>query len=445
MLVAVACSTPLPGQLLNPIAAWIAPIATLLAFSLIWLSTRGDIPTWLRQVQAHAPIWLRAPILRAVLITPLIIWGIGALASSLHYYFAPATYQNDAVTYLHRDAELVLQGQNPYTNSDVVWSATRRWPASLGTPLVRGRFGSCAICYPAAKTIRTVGVAEAWNPSQRGPEYDPATGHNYPAGSLLMVLPVVWAGAPFIIWLNCVATLVLGLLVVQRAPAPARLGIGLVLLCQTIAFSTNFDAICILFVLLAWHVMGRQRLSPLALGWACAVKQLAWFFVPFYLIETGRRYGWHVALRRGGLLTLAFLLPNLPFIVASPGAWVHSQLVPMTDPMFAVGLGIVAPALAGIWPLWPPIVYTLLEAAAWLGLMVYQARREAITSDGLLLALLPLFFARRSPINYFALLPVLALWLVADLLRRRAAQQPLVAAAPVVVETVAPVEVALGS
>ena len=92
----------------------------------------------------------------------------------------------------------------------------------------------------------------------------------------------------------------------------------------------------------------------------------------------------------------------------------------MRDPLFPGGIGIVAPAIGGLWPLWPPMVYAGLELGSWLGLIIWQARRREVTSDGLVLALIPLFFAWRSFGTYFALVPLLALWLIASRMRDRA-------------------------
>nr|MBA3824939.1 hypothetical protein [Ktedonobacterales bacterium] len=59
-----------------------------------------------------------------------------------------------------------------------------------------------------------------------------------------------------------------------------------------------------------------------------------------------------------------------------------------------------------------PLVWSLAEAAALVGVLIWQVRRRAATADGLLLAVVPLWFAWRSPMNYFAFLPALALVLI---------------------------------
>ena len=419
LLAALICSTQLPNLLLNPIASICAPLLVMGALAMLWLGTRPEMPPWTIRLWAALPRQLRSPMLRTIIVTPLILLGLSTLARSTYFYLDTAPYTADAIAYLHIDADAILHGKNPYTQQNSIWDAALRWPKESGTPMIRGKLAGCAICYPASAKLTTLMQDEAHNPAHRHGEYDPATAHNYPAGSLWMVLPIVWAGGVSIVWLNYLATFLMILLVLLRSTRSLRPVIIAGLLCATIAFSTNFDAISLVFVLAAWHWRDHRLMSPILLGWACAVKQIAWFFVPFYLIEVGRREGWRAAGIRGLWLGIVFIVPNLPFIIADPHAWVASQLVPMSDPMFPSGMGFVAPSLSGVIPLWPPIVYTALEFTAWVGLAFYQLRRKAITSDGLLLALMPLFFARRDLINYIALVPLIALWLVCDNAQRR--------------------------
>jgi hypothetical protein len=415
ILASLLCSTSQPDVPLNPIPAIIAPLLQALALGMLWWGTRERSPSWLMRAWNWAPDWCHAPLLRAALVTPLIVLGLNIGIRSTVYYIHPTQYLNDALVYIHMDAELLLRGQNPYTSQNAIWEAALRWPTGGATPMMYGYFGSCASCYPSDKKLEQRLQQEAQHPELRGPEFNPATAHNYPAGSFLAILPVVWAGGAFILWPNYLATIGIILLVWLHTPRKQWAALALALICACIiSFSTNFDALCLVFVLLAWHTRDRPRLSPLLFGWACATKQVAWFFIPFYLIESWRRYGPRATCYRAGWMVLAMALPNLPFLIANPYAFLSSLLIPMSAPMFPVGMGIVAPAIAGVWPVWPSLVYGMLEMCAWIGLAIYQARRREITSDGLLLAMMPLFLARRDPVNYVSVLPLFALWLWAD-------------------------------
>jgi hypothetical protein len=412
MQVAIACTPTLLGIQLSPAAALAAPLLMLAAFALLWwLSRSGTLAA------STTYIFHRRSLLWLVLLIPLVLWGGATWMLNINALWHARGYIMDALAYLHLDAVLVLHGLNPYSHAATFWEAAQRWPTVYPTPLLRGIYATSALHYPTPPSLLAQIHAELLNPSLRRGEFDPATAHNYPAGAIWLALLAVWAGSLSIQWLNIAALGVMALLVLWHAPARYRSTIGMIVLCQTIIFYTTFDALCLVFVLAGWHWLPQQRLSPALLGWGCAVKQLAWFFVPLYLIQIARAEGWHAAARRAVWLGGAFLLPNLPFILADPGAWVHSQFVPMADPMFPGGVGIVAPALGGVWPLWPAWNYAALEAGAWLGVCVVQWRRPAITSDGLILALLPLFFARRDFATYTALLPLLALWVAADHLR----------------------------
>jgi hypothetical protein len=39
----------------------------------------------------------------------------------------------------------------------------------------------------------------------------------------------------------------------------------------------------------------------------------------------------------------------------------------MTDPMFPLGVGIIALFVSNVLPMLPKVVFSLLEAAAWIG------------------------------------------------------------------------------
>jgi hypothetical protein len=76
-------------------------------------------------------------------------------------------------------------------------------------------------------------------------------------------------------------------------------------------------------------------------------------------------------------------------------------------------MGIVELSTSHILPLGPQALYAVLEVGA-LGtaLWIFARARTRIGASGLVLALLPLFFAFRSTPNYFAFAPWLALYAV---------------------------------
>lgn len=404
------------------IAAWrgiLSVLCGLLAFGCLGIATRPAMPLWLRTGWERMPHLARWPIWRAAL-TVYLLWvpwhGFFAQLPDL----AQGRYHNDAIAYVHLDADLLRTGHNPYTTDDAFWQAAARWPATGATPLLGSpHFGNDPLHYPSTQAQEALLRDQLAYPAHRGGDFDPRTVHNYPAGIIWLALPLVWLGLPSVIWLNFLALAAVLALLLARAPPEVRLSLVVAFAASPILWLftllENFDVTSIVFVLAAWQYMRHTRVSPLFLGLGCAVKQIAWFFAPLYLLEIYRREGGRAALVRAGWLALGFLIPNLPFIIAAPGAWFHSLLVPQTDAFFPIGYGLIDLALGGIVPTGSSHIWTALEVAALIGLLSYLYRRRAITADGLWLALIPLWLAWRSPMNYFAFMPVLALWMVVQI------------------------------
>lgn len=90
--------------------------------------------------------------------------------------------------------------------------------------------------------------------------------------------------------------------------------------------------------------------GPILLGLAMAVKQTPWLVVPFLVaglaIEAGRGPGgWRAGARTGGrylaIALTAFAVPNLPFVVQSPHAWLTGILTPVASHTVPAGQGLV--------------------------------------------------------------------------------------------------------
>lgn len=419
-----------PGHGRIPAGNAIAEIVCgLLAGACFWLATRPSLPPVLVNVWQWLPGFVRWPIWRALLTLHVLWLPWGNFVPQLHDAFV-GIYHNDAVAYIHVDADLLRQGQNPYTADKAFWVAAQRYPKGSATPLLGSQaWGNDPLAYPKTPTQIKVLLAEVASPAARGGhDFDPRTVHNYPAGVIWLVLPLIWAGLPSIIPLSFLMVFLILLMILARAPVRERPAALVAFIASPVLFLSgmidNFDSLALVFVLAAWHFLDRRRLSPLLLGIGAAIKQTAWFFIPFYLVETYRREGPRAALIRAGWVAAGFLAPNLPFILLAPRAWFQSLLLPVTDPMFPIGYGAISLALGGIVPARPQVIWTILELMALLGLLIYLWRRRAVNSDGLILALVPLWFAWRSPMDYFAFLPTLVLWLALAARAPRAAPVP---------------------
>ncbi len=391
-------------------------IYSLLCFAVLWAASRPAMPLWLKFATSCIPAPLKSPLWRNLFLVLLLLWTWNTLSKQIANGIQ-GVYGADAIAFVHEDADLLRQGRNPYTADGAFWAAEVRWPTSLATPLLGSQaFGDNPKAYPTPSHMSAVLAFEIAHPQARDAgNFDPQTVHNYPAGIIWLAIPYVWTGIPSVMWLNVTFFVLLLALVLARAPAAMRVPLLVALLANPSVMLydmlVNFDVVCLFFVVAAWNWLRYERSSALLIGFACAIKQLAWFIAPFYLLEILRRDGWRAALRRSGWMAVSFILPNLPFILKSPGAWLHSMIIPMTDPMFPLGFGPINLGLSGVVPLGTPHGWLILVVGLMAVLLVFQWLRPTVTSDGLFLSLLPLWISWRSPMNYLALLPVLAAWI----------------------------------
>ncbi len=376
---------------------------------------------WLRMY------WRLRGLAVVVTLTLVVLSALALFGAAREALFEPPShvYVTDVVAFSDENARLTLAGQNPYdptTSRAAFTQALRRFPYVTPSPLRRGAFGT-GEAYPSQ--ARVVAVERAylrWQASQpsatpdpTGGAFDPATTHSYPALSFLLYAPLIWAGAPGILPLHLAVYLALLIWLIAQAQVSMRLWAALVALAALplTLFSLLADAevICLAFIVLAWHYRGNRWVSTVALGLGCAFKQYCWLFAPFILLDAWLEYGWREALRRAGLTLGVILLPNLPYIILTPGSWFSSLWLPITEPLFPHGMGLVALTTGGLLPNAPASVYGALAGLALLGALVAFARwRGALREAALLLALLPLYFAFRSQPNYFAIAPWLALY-----------------------------------
>ena len=257
----------------------------------------------------------------------------GALAAFAFWtraaVFGSPAYGTDEVAFNQGAAQLLLQGVNPY-GVDLSWTfdAFRVLPSGT-TNLLSGGF------------VHTL---------------------SYPAGAFLVYLPLLAAGVQAqaaiyvdaFFWIAGMVVLWFALPRPYRAVVPLLASLGIYV---DYAMGGVTDSLMIPFLILAlwrWDRFGdpdvrsaARWIGPLALGLACTFKQSAWFILPVLLIgiaienrSAGR--GWRPVLRYILLFALAFLIPNLPFIVWDPRAWVGGVLLPFGEPLVPFGQGFVA-------------------------------------------------------------------------------------------------------
>ena len=381
--------------------------AIALSIGMLLVSLRGDgrgdatAPPDRRYVPVHRIAWL--------------VVCVMALVGASWFFAAPqehssdwTPYHNDAIALNACAAQLLLDGHDPYTDLDVYTCyAVLGIGADRTTPLRAGLFARDGL-YPTDSELDTVWAIQS-HASQQQVEFESKP--SYPALSFALIAPWVALGWDTnVLYVLCLVVAMF--LVLLRAPSGLRPFVltGLLGAAGLAAFTVggSADLLYALPLVAAW-LWREKRWSGLLFGVACATKQIAWFFAPFFFIAIATRSGWRVALRQSAAAVAVFAITNLPFIVADPHAWIAGVSAPVADPMFPRGAGLVFLTLNGLLPLWSPLAYTGLEVGAFLVCVAVAWRTRRTSPElGAVLALLPLFFAYRSLFSYFFLLPLFA-------------------------------------
>ena len=364
---------------------WVAvPVALmgltgLLALVTAWLP-RGTLASR-RQRQIDLAVL-------AAVIVALGIW------SYFQIYIAP-DYGTDEIAFDQYAAQLALHGVNPYLHS-----------MAAAFPLFH--------VSPNGYTFLLNG--------------QPVTKLSYPALAFEEYLPLLAMGitAQAAVWTD-VAAWALGAVVLcavlPRKLAPlAAIVISLdVFTGYAVGGVTDF-----LFIpLLVGAAAGWDRFAwirgpaawrgPVLMGLAMAVKQTPWLIVPFVVagivLESRRLCGWTQGLRDGlrylGIAAVAFLVPNLPYLLNAPGAWLSGILTPLTAQTVPAGQGLVSLSLSlplGGGSLRDFNLAAIVVLAALLA--CYLTTYPVLKPAAFLLPSIALFFATRSFGSYLvALIP----------------------------------------
>ena len=153
--------------------------------------------------------------------------------------------------------------------------------------------------------------------------------------------------------------------------------------------------------------------GPVLMGLAMAVKQTPWLIVPFVVAgivaESRRLRGWTQGLRDGlrylGIAAMAFLVPNLPYLLNAPGAWLSGILTPIRAETVPAGQGLVSLSLSlslGGGSLRDFNYAAIVVLAALLA--CYLTTYPALKPAAFLLPSIVLFFATRSFGSYLVTL-----------------------------------------
>ena len=392
--------------------AWYIPVLELLGalipctltlggFFALWIAIK---PTTLHQqldfAHQHGARWQKMGLLRTLI---LVVIGCVLGVLTVVQWFSPPAYSNDGTSLDTNAAQLLLEGKNPYTSSSIL-DIAHRFHIQPGwtTPLRLGQFAG-RLDYPSNVDIRS--AFDTSLKANNAPEFESRV--SYPALSFLSLVPFVFLKIYNVLPFYLLSYLLLVWLAWKVSREELKPWVLLLALANvpmlSAAMSGSLDIFYILLLVLAWLLREKRWLSAIFLGLALASKQLAWFFIPFYLILIWRQHNLREASLRvvaaGGLA----LVINLPFILWNPAAWLTGVLAPMADPMFPLGVGLVNLSSYHLLPYLPSWCYFALEASAMVGMLVYYWRIcRTCPEAAMLLAVLPLFLAWRSLPSYFS-------------------------------------------
>lgn len=392
---------------LMPWGGMIPFVLVLGSLAAMWMAFR---PATLKQqarrlrgsssLQGRPHLWQRIVLICVVLTS--IAGGVQFCRSIALSFFLPPQYSNDGTSLDINAAMLLVQGHNPYTDSNMLsiarlFSIEPHWT----TPLRVGQFAD-RLEYPSASEFRS--VLDTDLKAGQAPEFESKV--SYPALSFLTLVPLIWLNLTNVLGFYLICYLILVAIAWKVARPELRPWILLLSMANVSMWTSvaggNLDIFTILLVVVAWLLRERGWWSAIFLGLALASKQLSWFFLPFYAMMVWRQYNFMEAVRRltiAGGLALAI---NIPFILWNPHAWLAGVMAPIADPMFPLGVGLISLSSTPLLPFLPQMVYDVLELVAMLLAMVYYWRLcKERPEAAMVLAIIPLFLAWRSLSSYF--------------------------------------------
>ena len=338
--------------------------------------------------------------------------GDSSLAKSVKHAFEPA----DAMALTQQATQNLLDGKNPYTSSNII-TALNTSPDAFDkiTPLYEGRFAD-SFPYPSDNQLRSLWNEAITNPQQVPPEIE--THQSYPAGSFLLAAPFMALGIKDI----RIAFLLLALPALAYVAWRIKPGLRIYFILSVLLSIEVWNAVgggdtsllYFPFLLLSWILIRRNLwVSAICMGVAIATKQVAWFFLPFYLILILRTVGFKKALAALVIAAGVFATFNMPFVFMDPGAWLASVAAPVRDAMFPEGVGIITLVSSGLVHVTSPAIFSALEGTVLVAALLWYYRNcRRYPHTALVLALMPLFFAWRSMWNYFYYVDIVLLAII---------------------------------
>ncbi|MFZ7104470.1 MAG: glycosyltransferase family 87 protein, partial [Peptococcaceae bacterium] len=257
---------------------------------------------------------------------------------------------NDATALSHQAAENFLEGKNPYAESNIV-IAMHEFDVPLDklTPLRLGIFAD-SFPYPTDEQLEQLELQMTENPDEVPAELESCV--CYPAGSFLIPALFLMMGISDMRIIYIILMIPVLLYVIWISPARYRLLLFIIMVMSLELWNSLLSGetgfLVFPFLLLGWVLFSRNPVaSAICIGLAATIKQMTWFFIPFYLILIYRTQGMKKAIQSLSIILLIFAATNLPFIISDPQLWFASITSPMTD-KFPLGVGIITLVTSGL-------------------------------------------------------------------------------------------------
>ncbi|MHB8393970.1 MAG: hypothetical protein ACYDC5_05610 [Candidatus Dormibacteria bacterium] len=319
---------------------------------LLALACRRPLPVLIRRLRLHRLLWLSP--LFAVLV--VLVVGAGIARPITHNRLLV----DDANAMAVCGARAIANGQDPYRVAEIPCLSSLGLSPLLATPYRVGPLASVRT-YPTPDQI----LAAANSPDHGGqrlfsplgkPPLDPA--FMVPVARASSAARAVWTLLPILL-------LLLVVIAVAGPLWPAAGGLFLLtyfLNGSAVNFAANGNAEAFSYVFLALGVLFIRRpwLSAVCLGLAIGGNELAWFFLPGYVLLAADFGGWW---RRGAGVLLTLAVAVVPWVVRYPDS-VRAVYDSLTAHTFALGSGPSVLVLAGLWSGPARIVWLLATGVA---------------------------------------------------------------------------------
>lgn len=391
------------------ISYWLAAAATLAFYP-------AAVACVVLLLQSPAPKWLlRLPLAVGLRVLPILLVGVVlALLIDLPTDLSPGgSVGNDITASIVCAARTVLQGRDPYEESEVTCLHDLGAPIALGTPLQRGAFARQRTFPTSAQLATAAARAE-----EHGGHTSSFATFGYLPMSFVWMIPVAFGGHQAWVVYTMLGALVC-LVLAGLGAGPLWPALLLVLLAQIgdgglMAAATQGDGEVFAYgaVVLAFVWLDRPRLSAFFLGLGMAWHPLIWVVWAGYALLTkrlpdfGHRMAWSLA--TAGVLTV-------PWLVWEHGA-VPAILALIFQPNFPSGVGLVLALGPGPNPLYRHALLGLVIAAY--GILCYYAWRHSRFLAALpVVGLALLWLSWRSDVSYLSELFPLAAAMTVGLFR----------------------------